>query len=158
MQAVHETLLKVILPTKVSLLSWIYQYKPSSLTKRHADLQPVSLISSRSFCNPNLSVCLPSWRVTLEKISHGPCRFAESRKFPTRVTTAYETPSDFAFAFPRLESLDVVLKDLDETTIQALNLPAGTELLSSLPAARLKKAPQTLSRCHDPCPSRQLRT
>ena len=62
------------------------------------------------------------------------------------MTTAYETPSDFAFAFPRLESLDTVLRDLDENTIQALNLPAGMELLSSLPAARLRKA---LKICQD---------
>ena len=72
------------------------------------------------------------------------CRVPEV--LSTRVTTAYETPSDFAFAFPRLESLDTVFKDLDDTTIQALNLPAGMELLSSLPAARLRKA---LKLCQD---------
>ena len=75
-------------------------------------------------------------------LSH--CRVPEV--LSTRVTTAYETPSDFAFAFPRLESLDAVLRDLDETTVQALNLPAGQELLSSLPAARLRKA---LKICQD---------
>ena len=84
-------------------------------------------------------------------LSH--CRVPEV--LSTRVTTAYETPSDFAFAFPRLESLDAVLRDLDENTVQALNLPAGQETPLQ-PARRTpSESPQDMPRCQPKCSIRQ---
>ena len=72
------------------------------------------------------------------------CRVPES--LSAFVTRAYETTSDFAFAFPKLENMDSLLRDLDEDTLRSMGVEPPASVLTSLPASRLRKA---LKLCHD---------
>ena len=72
------------------------------------------------------------------------CRVPES--LSVFVTRAYETTSDFAFAFPKLENMDSLLRDLDEDTLRSMGVEPPASVLTSLPASRLRKA---LKLCHD---------
>ena len=72
------------------------------------------------------------------------CRVPDS--LSAFVTRAYETTSDFAFAFPKLENMDSLLKDLDEDTLKSLGIEPPANVLTSLPASRLRKA---LKLCQD---------
>ena len=64
----------------------------------------------------------------------------------TQIARAYETPSDFAFAFPQLQDLNRLLEDIDEDTKRAIGLEPDAPILASLPASRLRKA---LKMCQD---------
>ena len=59
------------------------------------------------------------------------CRVPEA--LSTQIAQAYETPSDFAFAFPQLQDLNRLLEDIDEDTKRAI----GLEPPLSWPASRL---------------------
>ena len=72
------------------------------------------------------------------------CRVPET--LSTQIAQAYETPSDFAFAFPQLPDLNRLLEDIDEDTKRAIGLEPDTNILASLPASRLRKA---LKMCQD---------
>ena len=72
------------------------------------------------------------------------CRVPEA--LATQIAQAYETPSDFAFAFPQLPDLNRLLEDIDEDTKRAIGLEPDAPILASLPASRLRKA---LKMCQD---------
>ena len=57
------------------------------------------------------------------------CKLPEA--LATQIAQAYETPSDFAFAFPQLPDLNRLLEDIDEDTKRAIGLEpdAPTRLL-----------------------------
>ena len=66
------------------------------------------------------------------------CRVPEA--LSTQIVQAYETPSDFAFAFPQLPDLNRLLEEIDEDTKRAIGLEPDANILASLPASRLRKA------------------
>ena len=66
------------------------------------------------------------------------CRVPET--LSTQIAQAYETPSDFTFAFPQLQDLNRLLEDIDEDTKRAIGLEPDALILASLPASRLRKA------------------
>ena len=72
------------------------------------------------------------------------CRVPET--LSTQIAQAYETPSDFAFAFPQLPDLNRLLEEIDEDTKRAIGLEPDANILASLPASRLRKA---LKMCQD---------
>ena len=72
------------------------------------------------------------------------CRVPET--LSAQIAQAYETPSDFAFAFPQLSDLNRLLEDIDEETKRAIGLEPEANILASLPASRLRKA---LKMCQD---------
>ena len=72
------------------------------------------------------------------------CRVPEA--LSTQIAQAYETPSDFAFAFPQLSDLNRLLEDIDEDTKRTIGLEPDANILASLPASRLRKA---LKLCQD---------
>ena len=72
------------------------------------------------------------------------CRVPEA--LSTQIAQAYETPSDFAFAFPQLQDLNRLLEDIDDDTKRAIGLEPDGPILASLPASRLRKA---LKMCQD---------
>ena len=72
------------------------------------------------------------------------CRVPEA--LSAQIAQAYETPSDFAFAFPQLQDLNSLLEAIDEDTKRAIGLEPDVSILARLPASRLRKA---LKMCQD---------
>ena len=110
------------------------------------DLSPGHLTSAAPFRLVLISLATIMESDSAEELVNilNSCRVPES--LSAFVTRAYETTSDFAFAFPKLENMDSLLRDLDEDTLRSMGVEPPASVLTSLPASRLRKA---LKLCHD---------
>ena len=123
------------------------------------DLSPGQLTSAAPFWLVLISLATIMESDSAEELVNilNSCRVPES--LSAFVTRAYETTSDFAFAFPKLENMDSLLRDLDEDTLRSMGVEPPASVLTSLPASRLRKA---LKLCHDlsmqpqPAPASQV--